>query len=259
MGMMAFVGASLAYKAVKPVGVVIVPVSFGLMVLGGILPCHPLGPSPVFKGWQLWGHVLGGGFSYGFALLAATMGLFYLLKAKGKTGYPFDQLPDLAVLERLNYRFTLTAFVLATIMIHFAVLWAHMKLPSDYITRAGNSIMILVWGYWLLYAIWLGLRWGLHWRGKKLALYSSVAIVLMMGLTFYVAPFREKGYHTGPFFPPYDSPEHMKQFLKNKNMQSETIKPEKAVDHSGSVSSPDKVDDKIVKADKVAKLGEDKE
>lgn len=249
MGMMTFVGASLVYRAVRPVGVLILPVSFGLMVLGGMLPCHPLGPSPVFKGWQLWFHVLGGGFSYGFALLAATLGLFYYLKAKGKTGYPYDQLPDLEVLDRLNYRFSLVAFVLATIMIHFAVLWVHMKLPGDYIAKAGNSISVLVWGYWMIFAVWVGMRWGLHWRGKKLALYSPIALILAMLCLFYFAPFKEKGYHTGPFFPPYNQPEHMKQFLK-KNMES-TVKPVKTIDHSESVSSPyDSV--------KVAKAGENK-
>lgn len=249
MGMMAFVGASVLYRGVRPVGVVILPVSFGLMVLGGLLPCHPLGPSPVFKSWQLWMHVIGGGFSYGFALLAASMGLFYLLKAKGKTGYPYDQLPELEVLDRLNYRFVLISFILATIMVHFAVLWAHMKLPADYVARAGNSIILLVWGYWLVYAVWLGLRWGLRWRGRKLALYSPLALILVMVFTFYVAPFREKSYHTGPFFPPYDSPEHMNQFLKNKGS---ALNPNKPINQSRAVPLSDK-------GNKVAKLQEVKE
>jgi ABC-type uncharacterized transport system permease subunit len=240
MGMMAFIGASVSLRALRPAGLFILPVSFGLMVLGGILPCHPLGPSPVFKGWQLWGHVIGGGFSYGFALLAAAMGLFYLLKAKGKTGYPYDQLPDLEVLDRLNYRFVLASFVLATIMIHFAVLWAHMNLPNEFIKRAGSSVMILVWGYWMVYAVWLGMRWGLRWRGRKLALYSSFAVILMMVFTFYMAPFKEKSYHTGPFFPPYDAPEEMKPFLKN--MES-NVKPDKPIDNSDPVE-----------VDKVAKI-----
>jgi ABC-type uncharacterized transport system permease subunit len=232
MGMTAFVGAAVSIRGLRPAALLILPVSFVLMMVGGILPCHPLGPSPVFKGWQLWGHVLGGGFSYGFAMLAAAMGLFYILKAKGRTGYPYDQLPDLEVLDRLNYRFVLASFILATTMIHFAVLWAHMNLPGDYITRAGNSIMVLVWGYWMVYAIWLGMRWGLRWRGKKLAVYSSVAVVLMMVFTFYMAPFKERSYHTGPFFPPYVAPEPMKPLLNN--MES-NVKPDEPIDNSGPV------------------------
>jgi ABC-type uncharacterized transport system permease subunit len=246
MAMVAFVGATLAYKPVRPVAVLILPISAVLMVVGGILPCHPLGPSPVFKGWQLWGHVIGGGFSFGFALLAAGMGLFYLLKAKGKTGYPYDQLPDLEILERLNYRFVVTSFILAMIMVHFAVLWAHMNLPADFMKRAGSSIMILVWAYLLIYMVWLAMRWGLRWRGRKLALYSTVAVILVMVCTFYVAPFREKSYHTGPFFPPYDAPEEMKPFLK-KNMKS-SVKPDKLIDDS----VPVEVDKEEV--EKVAKL-----
>lgn len=245
--MIAFVGASIAYKPVRLAGVLILPVSFGMMMVGGILPCHPLGPSPVFKGWQLWLHVIGGGFSYGFALLAAAMGLFYMLKLKGKTGYPYDQLPELEILDRLNKHFALISFILATIMIHFAVLWVHMKLPAEFVARAGNSISVLVWSYWAVFVVWLGLRYGLGWKGKRLAMYSPVALILVMVFIFYVAPFTEKGYHTGPFFPPYDQPEHMKQFLKNKES---AVKPATSNGQNGQVSTPAKVD----KVDKVAKL-----
>jgi ABC-type uncharacterized transport system permease subunit len=241
MAMVAYVGASLAYKPIKPVAVLVLPVSFVLMTVGGILPCHPLGPSPVFKGWQLWGHVLGGGFSLGFGLLAACMGLFYILKAKGKTGYPYDQLPDLEILDRLNYRFVLASFLFATIMVHFAVLWAHLNLPKEFMDKAGSSIMILVSAYWMIYVGWLALRWGLRWRGKKLALYSAVAIVLVMVCTLYVAPFKERSYHTGPFFPPYENPsEDMKRFLKENAKAS--VEPEKIIDNSANAKS-----DKLVK------------
>ena len=205
MGMVLFLVSSLVTKAVRPAGLLILPVSAALMVLGGVIPCHPLGPSPVFKGWQMWGHVIGGGFNYGFALLAAAMGLLYLLKeAKGKTGYPYDQLPDLEVLDRLNYRFVLAAFILATIMLHFAVLWAYMRAQMTFTTvRTGISIAVLVWGYWMIYAVWLGLRWGFGWRGRRLAWYSPFALILVMVFMFYMAPFREKNYHSGPFSPPY--------------------------------------------------------
>jgi len=237
MGMIAFVGATLAYKAVRPAATLILPVSFGLMVVGGILPCHPLGPSPVFKGWQLWLHVIGGGFTYGFALLSASMALFYMRKAKGKTGYPYDELPGLEVLEQMRDRFFLVAAALSTIMIHFAVLWAYTKLPAEFVARAGNSIKIVAWSYWMVFAIWIGLRYGLKLKGRKIAWYAPVALALVMLFTFYVAPFREISYHTGPFFPPYDQPEHMKQFL----LKPETkVKLDNTMNQSAPVSSVDK-------------------
>jgi len=254
MGMIAFVGATLAYKAVRPAATLILPVSFGMMVVGGILPCHPLGPSPVFKGWQLWLHVIGGGFTYGFALLAASMALFYMRKAKGKTGYPYDEMPGLEALDQMKDRFFLAAVVLATLMVHFAILWVHMNLPAEFVSRAGNSISILVWSYWMVFAIWLGLRYGLRWTGKKLAWYAPVALVLVMVFTFYLAPFKETSYHTGPFFPPYDQPQHMKQFLINGE-KVESKAADKPVENGGSASSLEKTDHKTdKKVERVAKL-----
>lgn len=225
MGMFVFLVASLVKKAVRPGGLLILPLSATLMVLGGLIPCHPLGPSPVYKGWQLWGHVTGGGFNFGFASLAAAMGLLYLLKeAKGKTGYPYDQLPDLEVLDRLNYRFVLLAFTFATVMVCFGSLWAYMKFGM---VKKTLTLASIVWGFWSIYAVWLGLRWFFHWQGRKLALYSPFALLLVFLFMFYMAPFREKNYHSGPFFPPY-------------NLESDT-KLNKPVDHSGPLSTPDKV------------------
>lgn len=252
MGMIAFVGATLANKAVRPAAILILPVSFGMMVVGGILPCHPLGPSPVFKGWQLWLHVIGGGFTYGFALLSASMALFYMRKAKGITGYyPYDELPELDVLEQLKDRFFLTAAALSTIMIHFAILWVHMVLPAEFVSRAGNSISVLVWSYWMIFAVWVGLRYGLRWTGRKLVWYAPAALVLVMASTFYFAPFTERSYHTGPFFPPYDQPQHMKQLL----LKESNVKPDSSIEQNAPVSSVDKVDHKKAdKAEKIAKL-----
>jgi hypothetical protein len=67
----------------------------------------------------------------------------------------------------------------------------------------------IVWGFWSIYAVSLGLRWFFHWKGKRLAFYSPVALALVMLVMFYMAPFNEKNYHSGPFFPPYnlDSPD----------------------------------------------------
>lgn len=219
MGMFVFLTASLVKKEIRPGALLILPLFFGLMVLGGVMPCHPLGPSPVYKGWQLWGHVSGAGFNFGFASLAAAVGLLYLLKAKGKTGYPYDQLPDLEVLDRLNYRFVLVAFGLASVMVCFGSLWAYMKFGM---VKKTLFLAGIVWGFWSIYAVSLGLRWFLHWRGRKLALYSPLALILVMLFMFYMAPFREKNYHSGPFFPPYN--------LESKNTTE--------INQGGPVSAP---------------------
>jgi len=202
MGMFVFLCVSLVKKEVLPAALLVLPVSFALMILGGLIPGHPLGPSPIYKGWGLWGHITAGGFNFGFASLAAAMGLLYLIKdAKGKTGYPYDQLSDLEVLDRLNYRFMLVAFILATIMVSMGSLYAYMKFG---VVKKTLALAAIVWGFWSIYAVGLGLRWFFHWRGRKSALYSLVALLLVMIFMFYMAPFREKNYHGGPFFLPYD-------------------------------------------------------
>jgi ABC-type uncharacterized transport system permease subunit len=200
IGMFVFLTMSVVKKEVKPAAILILPLFFGLMVLGGMIPCHPLGPSPVYKGWQLWGHVTGAGFNFGFASLAAAAGLLYLLKASGKTGYPYDQLPSTETLDRLNYRFVMVAFIFACAMVASASLWAYMKFGM---VKKTMFLASIVWGFWSIYAVPLGLRWFLHWQGRKLAYYSPIALLLVMSVMFYMAPFGEKNYHSGPFFYPY--------------------------------------------------------
>ncbi|OGW36441.1 MAG: hypothetical protein A2010_17145 [Nitrospirae bacterium GWD2_57_9] len=200
IGMFVFLAMAAVKKEVKPAALLILPLFFGLMVLGGMIPCHPLGPSPVYKGWQLWGHVTGAGFNFGFASLAAAVGILYLLKASGKTGYPYDKLPSLEILDRLNYRFVMVAFIFACAMVASASLWAIMKFGM---VKKTMFLASIVWGFWSIYAAALGMRWFLHWQGKKLAVYSPVALLLVMSIMFYMAPFGEKNYHSGPFFYPY--------------------------------------------------------
>ena len=245
MGMIAFVGATLAHKAVRPAATLILPVSFGMMVVGGILPCHPLGPSPVFKGWQLWLHVMSGGFTYGFALLAAAMSLFYVQKANGKTGYPYDELPELKALDQMKDRFFLTAVVLSTLMIHFGLLWAYMNLPAEFIANTGNSIRYLATAYWTVFALWAFLRYGLRWTGKKLVWYAPVSLVIVMVFTFYLAPFQERGYHRGPFFPPYDKPQQLKKLYLQPKPAAKAV-PENTKNIRAAVSPVDQKADKVM-------------
>ncbi len=201
IGMFVFLTISTVIKEVKPAALLVLPLFFGLMIVGGVLPCHPLGPSPVYKGWQLWGHVTGAGFNFGFASLAAGMGILYLLKARGYKGYPYDQLPSLETLDRFNYRFVLVAFFFACTMVAFGSTWAYMKFGM---VKKTMYLAAMVWGFWSIYAASLGMRWFLHWEGKKLAVYSPIALVLVMSAMFYMVPFGEKNYHSGPFFYPYN-------------------------------------------------------
>ncbi len=229
IGMFVFLTMSTVKKEIKPAALMIMPLFFGLMVLGGLIPCHPLGPSPVYKGWQLWGHVTGAGFNFGFASLAAATGMLYLIKAKGKTGYPYDQLPSLETLDRWNYRFVLVAFFFACAMVASASLWAIMKFGM---VKKTMFLASIVWGFWSIYAVALGVRWFLRWQGKKLAFYSPVALILVMSIMFYMAPFGEKNYHSGPFFYPYkmDSMNTAPEKLDNKNTVPGT-------EQSGPISS----------------------
>ena len=211
IGMFVFLAISTVKKEIIPAALLILPLFFGLMIIGGVLPCHPLGPSPVYKGWQLWGHVTGAGFNFGFASLAAASGLLYLLKARGKNGYPYDQLPSLETLDKFNYRFVMVAFIFACAMVASASLWAFMKFG---LVKKTLYLAAMVWGFWSIYAVALGMRWFLHWQGKKLAYYSPAALIIVMSVMFYMVPFGEKNYHSGPFFYPY-------------NMESRNTAPEK--------------------------------
>lgn len=180
-------------KKVRPLGVLVMPISFVLMGWAGTLieeAAKQLAPA-LQSGW-IWAHIIGAATGFGAVLTAAGMGLMYLLKEKYSGGV-YDRIPETKVLDTLGYRFIAGGFIMYGLMIVSGAFWANQVKGSYW-----NWDPVEVWSLisWLTYGIYLHLRVTFGWRGKKLAWYAVIALVAMI-VSYWGIPFTVETFHSG--------------------------------------------------------------
>jgi len=189
-----YVVVQLTTKKVRPLGVLVMPVAFVLIGWAGTLRTDistaQLAPA-LQSGW-LWVHIVGATTGFSAVLIAAGLGLLYLLKEK-KQGGIYDKLPAPAALDDLSYRFVVGGFTLYGVMIVSGAFWADQAKGSFW-----NWDPVEVWSLisWLIYGIYLHLRITMGWRGQRLAVYSLVAVVAMI-VSYWGIPFSMETFHSG--------------------------------------------------------------
>jgi cytochrome c-type biogenesis protein CcsB len=180
-------------KKVRPLGVLVIPVAFVLMGWAGTLMKEVAAtlPPALQSGW-IWVHIVGASGGFAAVLIAAGLGLLYLLKEK-KSGGVYDKLPDLASLDMFSYRFVAGGFILYSFMMVSGCFWANQVKGTYW-----NWDPVEVWSLvsWLTYGIYLHLRITFGWRGKKAAWYALMALFAMI-VSYWGIPFSFETFHSG--------------------------------------------------------------
>ncbi|MCI0460353.1 MAG: cytochrome c biogenesis protein [Gemmataceae bacterium] len=176
-------------------GLFVLPVVFGLSLLAGLFP-PPSGP----RNHEEWGELLSLHFwpvVHGVLLTLAAVGVtvafvasvMYLvqvrrLRAKTPPGRGL-KLPSLERLEAMSRRALILAFPLLTagLLVGLVLL---LQSPDPAI---GYTRIISVVGLWVVFAILLYLRYGVHVRGRQTALLTILAFALMLLALVSVHPF----------------------------------------------------------------------
>ncbi len=180
-------------KKIRPLGVLIMPVTFVLMGWAGTLmegAATQLVPA-LQSGW-IWVHIIGAATGFAAVLTAAGLGLMYLLKEKYSGGI-YEKLPEPRTLDDLGYRFVAGGFIMYGLMIVSGAFWAN-QVKGNY----WNWDPVEVWSLisWLIYGIYLHLRITFGWRGKKLAWYALAAVFAMI-VSYWGIPFSVETFHQG--------------------------------------------------------------
>lgn len=180
-------------RKVPPLGVLVMPIAFVLMGWAGTLVQEVAASMPpaLQSGW-IWVHIVGASAGFASVLIAAGMGLIYLLK-QGKQGAAYGSAPDLAALDLLSYRFVAGGFILYGLMIISGCFWANQVKGTYW-----NWDPVEVWSLisWLIYGIYLHLRVTFGWRGTRLAWYSLLALIIMI-VSYWGIPFSMETFHSG--------------------------------------------------------------
>jgi cytochrome c-type biogenesis protein CcsB len=183
-----------ANRRVRPLGVLVMPVAFVLIGWAGTLRTDPSSTqlAPALQSGWLWVHIVGATTGFSSVLIAAGLGLLYLLRQRNQGGF-YDRLPPPEALDDLSYRFVVGGFTLYGVMIVSGAFWADQAKGSFW-----NWDPVEVWSLisWLIYGIYLHLRITFGWRGQRLAIYSLVAVAAMI-ISYWGIPFGMETFHSG--------------------------------------------------------------
>jgi cytochrome c-type biogenesis protein CcsB len=179
---------------VRSLGVLVMPVAFVMMGWAGTLRKAPSTVQlvPALQSPWLWVHIVGASIGFSSVLIAAALGLQYLLR-EGRSGGFYDKVPAPAVLDDLSYRFVVGGFTMYGLMIVSGAFWAN-QVKGNYWGWDPVEVWSLV--SWLVYGIYLHLRITMGWRGRRLAWYSLAAVAVMI-VSYWGIPFSVETFHKG--------------------------------------------------------------
>lgn len=173
----------------------IMPVAFALMLLSSMLPREIKPLSPMLQSHWLGIHTVLAFLSNAAFALAFGIGLMYLVQehhVKSKhLGGLFERLPSLQTLDDTNYRLITWGFPLLTLAIITGALWAQSALGNYWNWDPRETVSLITW---LIYAIILHARLIAGWRGRRAALLSILAFLIILAAFFGIKMFRI-GYH----------------------------------------------------------------
>jgi cytochrome c-type biogenesis protein CcsB len=185
--------ATFSNPRIRTLGVLVMPFAFTMMGWAGSLRTEVTGQrNPALQSAWIWIHIVGASAGFSAVLIAAALGLMYLLK-DGRSGRLFDLMPPLDAIDALSYRFVVGGFTLYGMMIVSGAFWANQVKGTFW-----NWDPVEVWSLvsWLIYGIYLHLRITFGWRGRRLALYSLAAVAAMV-VSYWGIPFTMETFHSG--------------------------------------------------------------
>ena len=188
-----FLISQFAARHLESTGVLVMPVCFVLLGWAGTL-MKDIGSTmpPALQSTWLWTHIFAATTGFSCVLFAAALGFLFLLK-ETQSGGVYERFPGLQRLDELSYRFISGGFVFLGLMMVSGALWSNQVKGSYW-----NWDPVEVWSMisWLVYGIYLHLRITMGWRNRRLAVYSLVAVGLMI-LSYWGIPFVSSNFHTG--------------------------------------------------------------
>jgi cytochrome c-type biogenesis protein CcsB len=164
-------------RSLKPMLVFVAP--FALLMLGYALLKQPrfTTMSLVLDNLWMFVHIFFAWLAYGAYSVAAALGVVHLLRSREAPSPFLQRLPELAVLDDLIFRSIVFGFVGHVVMIATGSIWAR-----DLWGTYWNWDPVETWSLLsaLLYGLWIHLRVGLGWRGRRMAWLAVGALVTVI-------------------------------------------------------------------------------
>ncbi len=159
----------------------VMPMVFALMLLSSILPRSIKPLPPLLQSSWFGVHISLAFLGNAAFAMAFGVGVMYLiqenhLKSK-RLGGLFKRLPNIQVLDHLNYRLVSIGFSLLTLAVITGAIWAQSALGS-YWRWDPKEVWSLI--TLLIYALILHVRLNSGWRGRKVAILSIIGFMVVL-------------------------------------------------------------------------------
>ncbi len=180
-------------RKIQLLGVLVMPVAFVLLGWAGTLMKEVAATlAPALQSGWIWVHIVGASGGFASVLIAAGLGLLYLLKERNSGGI-YEKLPDLQIMDNLSYRYVAGGFIMYSLMMVSGCFWSN-QVKGNYWGWDPVEVWSLI--SWLTYGIYLHLRSTFGWRGRKLAWYTLIALIAMI-VSYWGIPFTVETFHSG--------------------------------------------------------------
>jgi len=186
--MVFFVILAVRRPRLGAIGIGIMPVAV-LLLAGAMLSAKtdlPLTAS--LASYWLFIHVAFANLSFGAFVASFGFAVVYVLRERsmdGKWAGRFAKLPPQEVVGDLISRFVLAGFLLWGIMIATGAIWANESWGRYWSWDPIETWSLIVW---LIYAVYLHLRFTLHWRGERLAWFAIIAMPIALFCLIGIPP-----------------------------------------------------------------------
>lgn len=171
-----FAVATLRNRRLGALGIGIMPVV--VLLIGGAMlaPKDGLPMTPQLASYWLFIHVAFANLAFGAMAGSFGFALIYLLRQRSKSGKWAERLakmPSQPALENSLSRFALAGFLLWGIMIVTGAIWANEAWGRYWSWDPIETWSLVVW---LIYAVFLHVRFALRWRDQRLAWFAVAAM-----------------------------------------------------------------------------------
>ncbi len=179
----------------RAAGIIVVPLSFLMMTFGLFANPELKKLPPALSGVWLVIHILFNKLAVGAILISLGSAVLYLLKKGNKDREFYRKLPSLEVLDEYSYKFIAFGFIFWSITIVAGSIWA-----NEAWGRYWGWDPIETWSLitWLLYGLFLHLRYFFKLRGVK-SVYMLIACFVVSVITIFFIPFIIETLH-GSYF-----------------------------------------------------------
>ncbi len=164
------------YHKLTSLGSFVMPLAFLMMGYASMLSKEIKPLMPALQSNWLTMHVGAAVISYGSFAVACGLAIMYLLNEK-KMDKTDSKLPDVEAYDYLSYRIIAFGFLMLTVVIVSGAIWAKYAWSRYWAWDPKETWSLITW---LIYSVYLHLRFNRGWKGRPAAWFAVIGFVCVI-------------------------------------------------------------------------------